>query len=99
MNNLSKGTQDGTGALIEINCGFVPSKVDVYNTEGDAILLWVDGMGSGKGYKILGTGLGALIASGGIILSVETDDFIGFSIGADADVNVNGEELTWVAYR
>ncbi len=99
LKSIIKGSQDGTGAVIEIDCGFIPQKVDVFNTEGDAVLFFVDGMGSGKGYKILGTGAGELIASGGIILSTSSDDFIGFSIGADTDVNVNAEALTWVAYR
>ena len=99
MNSTSKGSQDGTGADIDIDCGFVPTKVDVFNHEGDAVLNWIDGMGAGLGYKTLGTGLGAMVADKGITLSVATDDFIGFTIGADEDVNVNAEALSWIAYR
>jgi hypothetical protein len=95
------GTVEGTGAAISFNIGFIPSFVEVINIDGDAVLKWEDNMGDGKGYKILGTGLGALIASGGITRKgdAEADTIRGFTLGADTDVNVDSETLIYVAYR
>ena len=99
---IATGTVEGTGAVISINCGFVPRKVQLINIDGDAVLEWTSDMGAGKGYKILGTGLGALLASNGITASASTDTFFGFKIGADADINVATtgavETIVWTAW-
>ena len=94
-------TQDGTGALITVNCGFKPKFIQVLNVEGKATLTFTSTMAAGKGYKVL-TGIDATtdtvslhsyISSGGITLY---DTY--FTIGTDADINVNGEELHIIAF-
>ena len=96
---LETGTVEGTGASISISCGFAPRKVTLYNIDGDATLFWLEDMGAGKGYKIIAAGTGALIATLGITVSgnAEASTFRGFIIGADTDVNVDGETIVWEA--
>ena len=95
---IKTGTVEGTGAAISMDIGFIPQRVELVNIDGDALLIWTDDMGAGKGYKILGTGAGALIATGGITVSSETSTYIGFSIGADSDVNVSSETICYTAW-
>jgi hypothetical protein len=95
---IKTGTVEGTGSAISMDIGFIPQKVQLINIDGDALLEWTEDMGAGKGYKILGTGLGALIATGGITVSAETSTYIGFSIGADTDVNVTAETIVYTAW-
>lgn len=95
---ISTGTVEGTGSAISVNCGFIPQKVQAINIDGDTLLEWTADMGAGKGYKILGTGLGALVATGGITVSAATATFIGFTIGADTDLNATAETIIWTAW-
>jgi len=102
------GTVEGTGAAINITVGFIPKIVKVINIDGDAVLMWNDQMADAAGYKIL-TGIDdsadtvsihQLISSNGITpIDGDHDTKSGFTIGADADVNVNGETIVWEAYR
>ena len=100
-NDVAKGTVEGTGASINISCGFVPRVVKVINIDGDAIMDWTDDMGDGLGYKTLGAGTGALMATLGIsaYAGSAAGNSPGFTIGADTDVNVSAETLIWIAHR
>ena len=99
------GTQDGTNADIDLNIGFVPRAVTVWNVEGEsAVLEWTSDMGAGYGFKAVDSGTGttdlSVITSLGITASViGTDTFTGFTIGADTDINVSGEKLCYKAIR
>ena len=95
---IRTGTVEGTGSALSIECGFIPQRVELVNIDGDALCIWTSDMGAGKGYKILGTGLGALLASAGVTISASTASFIGFTIGADGDLNKTSETLCWTAY-
>lgn len=95
------GTQDGTGASIDIELGFVPDVVIVQNFEAAdfARLEWYKGMTAGHAIKTV-TSTKSLITSLGITqLSTPTSGAKGFRIGADTDVNVSGEALSWAAWR
>ncbi len=101
MKSIVTGTGVGTGAVITHSIGFVPEKVEVYNTEdaGTPILVWVKGMPNGRGIKIL-VGAQSLIANGGITpFEGSATQGAGFQIGADTDINVAGEDYVFVAYR
>jgi len=104
MDRLHTQKVTGTGAAVTITPGFAPSYIRVINIEGLCTLDYTVAMGAGKGYKIL-TGINAtadtvslhsLIASGGI--TVDTDG-VSFTIGADTDINVNGEDLIVISFR
>ena len=100
------GTMDGTGATITIELGWVPDYVIVQNFEASdfARLQWFKGMANGAAIKTV-TSTNSKISTLGITPfqgSGEDPDAIkrkGFLIGADTDVNVNGEALSWVAFR
>lgn len=101
-NYVAKGTVEGTAAAINISCGFVPRIVKVINIDGDCVMDWTDDMGAGLGYKTIGaTGVGALMATGGITAYAgsEAANSAGFTIGTDADLNASAETLMWIAHR
>lgn len=105
MDNFASGTQDGTGASIDINLGWIPDIVFVQNWEATDYgrLEFYKGMTDGHAIKLLTATDRDLskITSLGITLlgSAATDTVTGFRIGADTDVNVSGESITWIAYR
>jgi len=99
--NMQHGTVEGTGAAINIACGFQPRVVKVFNIDGDAMLSWNDSMGDAAGFKTIAAGTTAAITTLGITPYAGTlgADKEGFTIGADTDVNVTAETMCWEAYR
>jgi len=114
--DIRTGTVEGTGAAINIELGFVPDYVEVYNADDAGGLAptvkWWNGMADGSGLKTLksvdsgttGNASSAAIVAGGI--SEYAGDSTpgaqkrqGFTIGTDADLNVNGETLFYTAVR
>lgn len=94
VTRIKTGTQNGTGAAISIVCGFRPRYVKVVNvaTGGLCSIEHIDSMAAASGFKGVTAGTKTFISSNGITLN----DF-GFTIGADADVNVNGEAIHYIA--
>lgn len=95
---------EGTGAVITISPMFTPKIIEVINLDGLCLLKWTADMGAGKGFKIL-TGINATtdtvslmsyISSGGITMDSNGRQF---TIGADSDINVNGETLIVNCFR
>lgn len=104
---FAAGTQDGTGAAITIQLGWVPDYVLVQNWEATDFgsLLWVKGMAQAAAIKQL-TSTGSLLTTLGISTNAGSGQLgataavkAGFIIGADTDVNVSGESITWIAMR
>lgn len=98
------GTQDGTGAAITIELGWKPDHVIVQNIEATDYgrLEWFKGMTDAHAIKYLTATDRDLskITSLGITPSVGDETTkAGFIIGADTDVNVSGEAITWLAWR
>lgn len=105
MNEVFVKTMDGTGASIDVYCGFVPAHVQVVNIESATIeqLDWYRGMADASAIKtVTGTVARTKITSLGITplgdAATDTTEQ-GFRIGADADVNVAGETIVIVAHR
>jgi len=104
-NYVAKGTVEGTGAAINISCGFVPRVVRVLNIDGICTMDWTDDMGDAYGLKTADSGIGttdiSLVTSLGIsaYAGSEAANSAGFTIGADTDLNVSAETLIWVAHR
>lgn len=97
-------TVKGTGALITISPKFTPQYIEVINLDGLCLLKWTADMGAGKGYKIK-SGIDATadtvsvhsyISTKGITMDSNGRDF---TIGTDADINVNGETLIVNCFR
>lgn len=97
MVNFNCGTVEGTGAAINVACGFIPRYVKVINIDGDATIEWTSNLADGEGFKDLPTGVMALMGSNGITPSDPNSTFLGFTIGTDSDVNANAETLIWIA--
>jgi len=103
------GTVEGTGAAINVKCGFKPRYVKLFNVDDAGskmpILEWHDQLGAGYGIKwLIGTTYTtpSIITSLGITLYCGSDadgDGQGFTIGADTDVNVSAETILWIALR
>ena len=104
---IRTGTQDGTGASIVIQVGWVPDWVVVQNIEAAdfARLEWYKGMTAAHAIKTVTstksaiTSLGISQNAGSGQLGATAAVKPGFIIGADTDVNVSGEALTWIAGR
>ena len=98
--HFAHGTVEGTGATINISCGFTPEYVRVINVDGDAAFDWTDDLADGEAYKSLTGGTNALMATLGITPYAGTVGGVGlgFSIGADTDVNVSAQTMIWVAF-
>ncbi len=104
LSNIVYGSQNGTGASIDINLGFIPDEVLVVNYASATIeeLRWYKGMADASAIKtVTGTVARTKITSLGItpLGGAAADTIKGFRIGADTDVNVNGEALIWRACR
>ena len=101
MEQFRCGTQDGTGAAITIELGWVPDYIDVQNNEAADFtrIRWQKGMTAAHGIKTV-TSTNSLITSLGLSQNTGSSTVeAGFVIGADTDLNVSGERLTWMAWR
>lgn len=94
VTRIKTGTQNGTGAAISVVCGFRPRYVKVVNVASGGLcsIEHIDTMAAASGFKGITAGTKTFISSNGITLN----DF-GFTIGADADVNVSGEAIHYIA--
>lgn len=88
----------GTGAVINVDCGFTPAKVEVYNQNTAGVLEYVDTMPAASGFKTVTAGAYTYVTTGGITLAGANDTFKGFKIGTDS-TNGSGNTLHIVAYR
>lgn len=99
---VRSGTQDGTGASIDIELGWIPDVVIVQNHEAADFgrLEWYEGMSNDHAIKTLTSTKSKITTLGITPLGAAAGATMrGFRIGADTDVNVSGEALTWIAYR
>lgn len=94
--NFRTGTIEGTGASLTVEIGFIPKWIRFVNADGDAELEWFNDMTDAHGYKMNG-GSNGEVSTLGVTPSDPDDSFLGVTLGADTDVNVNGETLYWVA--
>lgn len=96
--NIAVGTVEGTGAAINVSVGFTPAHVMILNEDGLARLEWHTTMTDGHGIKTVTAGTISKITSLGITPYAGTTALSeGFTIGADTDINVDGETLHYFA--
>lgn len=89
------GSIKGTGADLNVRTvTFKPKAVDLLNIGGLATGKWVKGMADDSVLKTITAGTISLVTSDGI-----TPLSDGFTIGADTDLNVDGELIRYVAYE
>jgi hypothetical protein len=112
-NNVVVGTVEGTGAAINIELGFIPKYVKVFNYDDAGSLFctleWWSGMAAASGLKtssIVDDGTTTLKSSEKIT-SLGISEYAGsagansegFTIGAETDVNVSAETMFYMAIR
>lgn len=91
---------DAAPSATNINIGFVPSYVRVWNsTDGDRFAEFSTAMAAGKGIKTVNASSPTQIASGGFTLVQQTDGTNhGFSVGTDAGVQVASKTFEGIAF-
>jgi len=111
--NVRTGTVEGTGSAINIELGWIPDYVKVFNYDDAGSLFptieWWKGMPDASGLKTLrvvdsgstGNASQNRITSNGISAysGVAGANAKGFTIGADSDLNVSEETLYYIAIR
>jgi len=98
------GTVVGTGNLLTISLGFQPDYVEIINVTsalGFEKAEWITGMADLSAYKTIATGVRTKLTTTGIGMYTGTAGVNneGFTIGADADLNVLGETISYRAVR
>lgn len=87
---------DATAAAHDVNCGFKPKYVKVWNeTSGDQIE-WNDTMADAEGMKKVAAGTTAIVTTLGIT-PLDDGTTHGFRIGLDTDINVINEQVSYIA--
>lgn len=100
MNNNSVFQVVGTGANIDIYCGYLPGRVSVQNIDsatGDS-LAWSVGMADGSAFKTAGSTRSKITTLGITVLNDPTFGQ-GIRIGADAAVNIAAQRLVVIIER
>ena len=94
VSRVMTGAGVGTGAALSIKTvGFRPRKVEIYNVTDPTSMVWINTMPDAAGYK--DNDVGVWVASSTGITPLAN----GFTIGADTDLNVDGQIFYWVAYE
>lgn len=98
--HMVSGAITGTGAAINVQLGFVPEVVRIRNkTSGDS-LEWSNSDGDG-GTKRLAAGTASQVTTAAGVQAYNgtaAGDSAGFTLGTDADINVNAESLVYEAW-
>lgn len=110
--NFKAGSITGTGSAINVQLGFTPTYIKVWNPNDAGSLWptleWVTGMAAASGFKTkaitdsgaTGNATDTKITSNGISVyaGAENSAAKGFTLGADADMNVSGEVVYYIAW-
>lgn len=92
--NMITGQIKGTGALITITTVGMRVKA-LFLRSGGAEGYYQNTMADGSTYKRTAAGVGSLVTGGNGVTPTATHD--GFSLGADADLNVAGQVIDYMA--
>lgn len=99
INSFAEGKYvcDAAPSNTNINCGFVPSRVEVVNaTDQNVGAFWTSDMAAGTAVTLAS----AQVAAGGITPVLQTDGVNhGFLIGTAVTIQVASKTFTWRAYR
>ena len=88
--------EGATAAAHDVNCGFKPRYVKVWNEATGDQLEWNDKMADAEGFKRVAAGTAAMVTSLGITPIADGVER-GFTIGLDTDINVVNEQVSWIA--
>lgn len=96
--NVVCGSFVGTGA--ELSVKTLPSKVRALwlnNAASGDSGFYQSSMADGSVFKRLAAGAGSLVTGGNGVTPYSGEDGAGFTLGADADLNANGETVHYTA--
>jgi len=94
--SIFSGSFLGTGALVNVQtCPFKPDKVEIYNEDGLCKGVWQKSMADGDVLKTITDGTISMVNDDGITPL----DGGGFSLGADTDLNVDGEKVHFTCHQ
>jgi hypothetical protein len=95
------GTVTGTGSAINVSLGFAPGYVKIWNVTDSkkGSLEWSSTMAAASGFKNLNDAYQAQITSNGIsAYAGSTTAGVGFTIGADTDLNGASDVIHYIAF-
>lgn len=98
INRVATGTylENDTAAAYDVNCGFKPKFVKLFNEASGDQMEWNDTMANAEGFKRVAAGTGSMVTSNGVT-PLDDGTTKGFRIGLDTDLNVVNEQLSWYA--
>lgn len=94
---MMTGAVKGTGASLDVKVvGFRPRRVELVNVAAGGLVTgkWQKEMADASMVKQAAAGTTTLITTLGI-----TPLSQGFTVGADTDMNVSGEQINWTAWE
>lgn len=95
LSNITTGTATSAAANIDIELGYLPSKVEVQNVTTGAKFEWFSGEAQGTARDARGTGVQTAAPGGVTHLNAA---FQGIRLGTGV-VGAAGNVIQWVAYR
>lgn len=97
---IKTGTVTGTAAALNVECGFTPKAVFIYNETDPGVFLWLDTMADEEMVKLVDSTVAltfptsdGVSAYAGSIASASA----GFTIGADSDMNAEDDVIHYLA--
>lgn len=84
--------ESGTAVAVDVNLGFTPRYVKIWNETSGDMIEWNDTMADAEGMKRVAAGTASKVTSNGI-----TPSSHGFTIGLDTDINVTAEQMSYLA--
>ena len=97
--HIQNGIVTGTGAAINVSLGFIPTRVTLVNIANATTLDWQDTMPAAAGVKTIAVGTQSVILTLGVSTfpGVAGVSGAGFTIGADASLNIATNVIHWIA--
>lgn len=95
LSNITTGTVTSAAAAVEIELGYLPSKVEVQNITTGAKFEWFSGETQGTARDARGTGAQTAAPNGVTHLSAT---FQGIRLGTGV-MGASGNVIQWIAYR
>lgn len=97
---FASGAFVGSGAAANIECGFQPSKIVLYNLTDASVFTWTKGMTAAHFIQQLTAGTTTVVTSGGpVVFAGDDDESMGFTIPATAVFNTAADSIVWEAWR
>lgn len=98
--HIKTGTVTGTGAAINVELGFTPKVVFLFNETDPGIFIWTDQMANAEMVKLTDAPALTFPTSNGVsaYAGVAATTGKGFTIGADSDMNAASDVIHYIAF-